>query len=160
MTDPLRREVLRVFKKLHRTRLNTFEGDEYALQVLRDKINNEYRKYKNVTNQAAIEELNKFAQEVEHEVRTTVIQAIETEPGKVALRLTSDVLVDNVPYKDQKNNKSVITMMTFRVCTSLCRLNHFLFNITDFLQSILNSCCISYGPPSSNFILKHLEIIL
>ncbi|XP_070514727.1 complex III assembly factor LYRM7 isoform X3 [Cardiocondyla obscurior] len=82
MTDPLRREVLRVFKKLHRTRLNTFEGDEYALQVLRDKINNEYRKYKNVTNQAAIEELNKFAQEVEHEVRTTVIQAIETEPGK------------------------------------------------------------------------------
>lgn len=25
-------QVLRVFKKLHRTRLKTFEGDEYALQ--------------------------------------------------------------------------------------------------------------------------------
>ncbi|XP_071564872.1 F-box only protein 27 isoform X2 [Temnothorax nylanderi] len=76
------RLVLRVFKKLHRTRLKTFEGDEYALQVVRDKINNEYRKYKNVTNQAAIEELNKFAQEVEYEVRTTVIQAVETAPGR------------------------------------------------------------------------------
>ncbi|XP_011699444.1 PREDICTED: complex III assembly factor LYRM7 isoform X4 [Wasmannia auropunctata] len=98
MGDSLRREVLQVFKKLHRTRLKTFE-------VVRDKINKEYRKYKNVTNQAAIEELNKFAQEVEHEVRTTVIQAIETAPGRVALRLTPDVLVDNVPYKDQKDNK-------------------------------------------------------
>ncbi|XP_071564876.1 uncharacterized protein [Temnothorax nylanderi] len=100
------RLVLRVFKKLHRTRLKTFEGDEYALQVVRDKINNEYRKYKNVTNQAAIEELNKFAQEVEYEVRTTVIQAVETAPGRVALRITPDVLVDNMPYKNQKDNKS------------------------------------------------------
>ncbi|XP_024892172.1 complex III assembly factor LYRM7 [Temnothorax curvispinosus] len=106
MGDSLRREVLRVFKQLHRTRLKTFEGDEYALQVVRDKINNEYRKYKNVTNQAAIEELNKFAQEVEHEVRTTVIQAFETAPGRVALRITPDVLVDNMPYKNQKDNKS------------------------------------------------------
>ncbi|XP_025994575.2 complex III assembly factor LYRM7 isoform X4 [Solenopsis invicta] len=97
MGDSLRREVLRVFKKLHKTRLKTFEGDDYALQVVRSKINEEYRKYKNVTNQAAIEE------EVEHEIRTTVIQAVETAPGKVALRLTPDVLVDNVPYKDQKD---------------------------------------------------------
>ncbi|XP_028049854.1 complex III assembly factor LYRM7 isoform X2 [Monomorium pharaonis] len=104
MGDSLRREVLQVFKKLHRTRLRTFEGDDYALQV-RDKINKEYKKYKNVTNQMAIEELNKFAKEVEHEIRTTVIQAVETAPGRVALRLTSDVLVDNVPYKDQKNSK-------------------------------------------------------
>ncbi|XP_011875105.1 PREDICTED: complex III assembly factor LYRM7 isoform X2 [Vollenhovia emeryi] len=82
MGDPLRREVLRIFKQLHRTRLKTFQGDEYALQAVRNRINEEYRKYKNVTNQAAIEELNKFAQEVEHEVRTTVIQAVETAPGR------------------------------------------------------------------------------
>lgn len=90
-------QVLRVFKKLHRTRLKTFDGDEYALQgnifctlliiyysrminfaflinnitfsiiiklccslVVKDKINKEYRKYKNVTNQAAIEEVYLF----------------------------------------------------------------------------------------------------
>ncbi|XP_012215587.1 complex III assembly factor LYRM7 [Linepithema humile] len=104
MGGSLRREVLRVFKKLHRTRLKTFEGDEHALQVIRNKINEEYRKYKNVTNSAAIEELNKFALEVEHEVRTTVIQVVETAPGKVALKLTPDVLVDNVSYKDQNDN--------------------------------------------------------
>ncbi|XP_018047254.1 PREDICTED: complex III assembly factor LYRM7 isoform X1 [Atta colombica] len=105
MGESLRREILRVFKKLHRTRLKTFEGDEYALQVVRDQINKEYRKYKNVTNQAVIEELNKFAQEVEYEIRTTVIQAIETAPRRVALRLTPDVLVDNMLYKDQKDDK-------------------------------------------------------
>ncbi|XP_072763550.1 complex III assembly factor LYRM7 isoform X1 [Anoplolepis gracilipes] len=112
MGDSLRREVLRMFKKLHRTRLKTFEGDEHALQVVRKKINDEYRKYKNVTNQATIEELNKFAQEVEHEVRTTVIQAVETAPGRVALRLTPDVLVDNVSYKDQKDNDADIENKT------------------------------------------------
>ncbi|XP_014485608.1 PREDICTED: complex III assembly factor LYRM7 [Dinoponera quadriceps] len=105
MSDSLRREVLRVFKQLHRTRLKTFKDDEYALQVVRNKINEEYRKYKNVINTAAIEELNRFAQEVERGVRTTIIQAVETTPGRVELRLTPDVLVDNVPYKDQEDNK-------------------------------------------------------
>ncbi|XP_076765494.1 complex III assembly factor LYRM7 [Xylocopa sonorina] len=101
MADNLRRKVLHVFKKLHRTRMNTFQGDEHALKVTRNKINEEYKKYKNVTNPAAIEELNKFAEEVEHEIRTTVIQAVETEPGKFALRITPDTaMVDNVPYKD------------------------------------------------------------
>ncbi|XP_020300224.1 complex III assembly factor LYRM7 [Pseudomyrmex gracilis] len=105
MNEFLRREVLQVFKKLHRTRLKKFEGDEHALQVVRSKINEEYRKYKNVKNQAAIEELNKFAQEVEQEMRTTIIQAVETAPGRLTLNITSDVLVDNVPSKDQKNIK-------------------------------------------------------
>ncbi|XP_018373311.1 PREDICTED: complex III assembly factor LYRM7 isoform X1 [Trachymyrmex cornetzi] len=105
MGESFRREILRVFKKLHRTRLKTFEGDEYALQVVRDQINKEYKKYKSVTNQTVIAELNKLAQEVECEIRTTVIQAVETAPRRIALRLTPDVLVDNVPYKDQKDGK-------------------------------------------------------
>ncbi|XP_011348620.1 complex III assembly factor LYRM7 [Ooceraea biroi] len=104
MGDSLRREVLRIFKILHRTRLRTFEGDDHALQVIRSKINEEYRKYKNVTNSAAIEELNRYALEVDHEIRTTVIQAVETAPGRLALRITPDVLIDNVPYKDQEDN--------------------------------------------------------
>ncbi|XP_029038596.1 complex III assembly factor LYRM7 [Osmia bicornis bicornis] len=108
MGDILRREVLHVFKKLHRTRMNTFKGDEHALKVIRDKINEEYKKYKHVTNSAAIEELNKFAEEVEHEVRTTVIQAVETEPGRFELRITSDTaLVDNVPYMDSEGPDQV-----------------------------------------------------
>ncbi|XP_076651933.1 complex III assembly factor LYRM7 [Halictus rubicundus] len=101
MGDNLRRQVLHTFKKLHRTRMNTFQGDEHALTVVRNKINEEYKKYKNVTNSAAIEELNKFALEVEHEVRTTVIQAVEKKSGVFELRITKDTeMVDNVPFKD------------------------------------------------------------
>ncbi|CAK9799048.1 Complex III assembly factor LYRM7 [Anthophora plagiata] len=107
MGDNLRRKVLHMFKKLHRTRMNAFRDDENALKVVRAKINEEYKKYKNVQNTAAIEELNKFAEEVEHEVRTTVIQAVETEPGKFALRITPDTqLLDNVPYKDEQSNSN------------------------------------------------------
>ncbi|XP_078034999.1 complex III assembly factor LYRM7 [Augochlora pura] len=100
MGDSLRRQVLETFKKLHRTRMKTFEGDEYALTNLRNKINEEYKKNKNIANKAAIEELNKLAQQVEHEVRTTIIQAVEKKPGVFALRITPEKLVDNVPYKD------------------------------------------------------------
>ncbi|XP_061935953.1 complex III assembly factor LYRM7 isoform X1 [Apis cerana] len=130
MGDNLRQKILQTFKKLHRTRMKTFQGDEHALQVLRNKINEEYKKYKNVTNTAAIEELNKFAEEVEHEVRTTIVQAVETKPGHfgntvkiimiiiffsllilfyniLELRITPDTtLVDNVPYKDEPCNRS------------------------------------------------------
>ncbi|PBC25123.1 complex III assembly factor LYRM7 isoform X2 [Apis cerana] len=107
MGDNLRQKILQTFKKLHRTRMKTFQGDEHALQVLRNKINEEYKKYKNVTNTAAIEELNKFAEEVEHEVRTTIVQAVETKPGHFELRITPDTtLVDNVPYKDEPCNRS------------------------------------------------------
>lgn len=98
MGDSLRREVLQVFKKLHRTRLSTFKGDKYALEVLRNKINDEYRKYKHITNPDAIKELNKFAEEVEHDVRTTIIQAVEKEPGRYELNIRPDVLVDNKEY--------------------------------------------------------------
>ncbi|XP_012140281.2 complex III assembly factor LYRM7 isoform X3 [Megachile rotundata] len=96
----LRRKVLQTFKKLHRTRMNTFNGDERALKVIRHKINTEYKKFKHVTNKVAIEELNKFAEEVEYEIRTTVVQAIQTEPGK----FRDTALVDNVPYKDEKTD--------------------------------------------------------
>lgn len=77
-------------------------------------------------------QLNKFAEEVEHEVRTTVIQAVEKEPGRFGkilmttinykiyslifnftiwyseLRITSDTaLLDNVPYMDSEGPDQV-----------------------------------------------------
>ncbi|KAH0560901.1 complex III assembly factor LYRM7 [Cotesia glomerata] len=97
MSAELRREVLKTFKKLHRTRLNTFQGDQYALSFVRNKINDEYKKNKNVTDETAINELNKFANEVEHEVKTTIIQAVEKKPGIFELKVRKDHLIDNVP---------------------------------------------------------------
>lgn len=49
--------MLRAFKALHRARQHIFEGDYKALQAGRLKINEEFRKNKNVTNQDAISEV-------------------------------------------------------------------------------------------------------
>ncbi|KAF7997551.1 hypothetical protein HCN44_006122 [Aphidius gifuensis] len=97
MSGNLRKEVLKIFKTLHKTRMNTFHGDEYALNYIRNKINNEYRKYKNVTNQDSIIELNEFAKQCEQEVRTNVIQAIKKNPGTFELNVKEDHLIDNIP---------------------------------------------------------------
>ncbi|KAI4477086.1 hypothetical protein M0804_013087 [Polistes exclamans] len=121
MAEILRREILHQFKTLHRTRLNTFKGDENALKVIRAKINEEYRKYKDVTNQGAIKELNKFAQEVEHELRLSVIQAIEKEPGVYKLRITPNVLLDNATCEDiSSSNNSQSKLVNKK---SVCREN-------------------------------------
>ncbi|XP_046743463.1 complex III assembly factor LYRM7-like, partial [Diprion similis] len=83
-------QVLGTFKKLHRTRINTFRDDKYALEATRKKINDEYRKCKDITDENKIADLNEFALAVEREVRTTIVQAREVEPGKFALRVTKD----------------------------------------------------------------------
>ncbi|XP_058795219.1 complex III assembly factor LYRM7 [Phymastichus coffea] len=99
MPGNLRREALRAFKKLHKTRLRTFQGDEYALQVTRQRINDEFRKNKNVADESAVQELIKLAIDVEHEIKTTVVQAVEIEPGKFEVRITPDtVKLNNIPF--------------------------------------------------------------
>ncbi|XP_017889273.1 complex III assembly factor LYRM7 isoform X2 [Ceratina calcarata] len=81
--------------------MKTFQDDDFALQVIRNKINEEYKKCKTVSNPAAIQELNKFAEEVEHELRTTVIQAVEKESGTFELRIQPDTLVDNAVFEEK-----------------------------------------------------------
>ncbi|XP_066591684.1 complex III assembly factor LYRM7 [Prorops nasuta] len=96
MNDKLRREVLQIFKKLHRTRQVTFKDDTASLEVVRKKINDEYRKYKDVKNQAAIEELHKLAEDVEHELRTRVIQVVQSETNsRYEIRVRPETTVDN-----------------------------------------------------------------
>ncbi|RLU20147.1 hypothetical protein DMN91_006753 [Ooceraea biroi] len=90
MGDSLRREVLRIFKILHRTRLRTFEGDDHALQ--------------------AIEELNRYALEVDHEIRTTVIQAVETAPGRLGNSRDASL---NVVDKILTVSKDVLKIIAF-----------------------------------------------
>lgn len=58
-----------------------FAGDDVALNAVRTKINDEYKKNKSIENQESILEMIKFAKEVEDELRTTVVQAKATAPG-------------------------------------------------------------------------------
>ncbi|XP_014203957.1 complex III assembly factor LYRM7 [Copidosoma floridanum] len=99
MSGNLRREALSAFKKLHRTRLKTFQGDDHALKAIRHKINEEFGKNKNLTDQAAIQKLIKLAQDVEREIRTTVIQIVEKTSGRYEAKITADtVKVDNATF--------------------------------------------------------------
>lgn len=47
----------------------------------RVRINDEYKKNKHVEDANSVAELQKFAQEVENELKTTVVQAKEKQPG-------------------------------------------------------------------------------
>ncbi|XP_014252492.1 complex III assembly factor LYRM7 [Cimex lectularius] len=99
MSAELKRQVLHTFKVLHRTRLNVFKGDDKALAAARERINYEFRKNKTLCDDSAIRDMVVYAQEVDEELKTTVVQAQETDPGVFALRITPDTTkLDNMPF--------------------------------------------------------------
>ncbi|CAH2071532.1 unnamed protein product, partial [Iphiclides podalirius] len=94
--------VLQNFKRLHRTRMKVFNGDSRALSAARIKINEEFKKNKNVTDKNSIMAMIKFAEDVEVELRTQIIQAREVKPGIYEARITEETLkLDNIPYNDK-----------------------------------------------------------
>ncbi|XP_034829764.1 complex III assembly factor LYRM7 [Maniola hyperantus] len=97
----LRKAVLHNFKKLHRTRLRVFDGDERALIAARTKINEEFNKSKHVKDEDAIRAMIQFSEDVERELKSQVIQAREVKPGVFEAKITNDTLkIDNIPYND------------------------------------------------------------
>ncbi|XP_028136512.1 complex III assembly factor LYRM7 [Diabrotica virgifera virgifera] len=101
MSGPLRARVLQSFKNIHKTRKNIFDGDIIALTEARNKINEEYKKCKHVSDPGAIEELVKYSEEVEKELRTTVIQAKEVKPGVFEAKIRDEtVKLENVPFNE------------------------------------------------------------
>lgn len=92
-----RHRVLACFKTLHKARKQVFDGDNAALNAGRIKINNEFRKNKDVTDITAIDELIKTAEETAQYLKATIVQMRQNEiTGTYELRLTKDsVLGDN-----------------------------------------------------------------
>lgn len=70
-----------IFKQLHATRLKLYRGDEPNLAKARAKINEEFKKCKNVEKEE-IPELIGVAKEVELFYRTRVVQAVPTKEGR------------------------------------------------------------------------------
>ncbi|CAH0729322.1 unnamed protein product, partial [Brenthis ino] len=96
-----RKLVLQSFKKIHRTRMRVFQGDEKALTAARIKINEEYSKNKYVKDEEAIKAMIQFGEDVEKELRMQVIQAKEIKPGVFEAKITEDTLkLDNISYND------------------------------------------------------------
>ncbi|XP_039289919.1 complex III assembly factor LYRM7 [Nilaparvata lugens] len=95
MAASLKGEVLRTFKRLHRVRQSVFKGDNFALNVTRNKINEEFKKNKHVSAVESIQELVKFSISVEEELRTRVVQAKEKDPGIYELQMRPDIRYEN-----------------------------------------------------------------
>nr|XP_014100319.1 complex III assembly factor LYRM7 [Bactrocera oleae]XP_036218547.1 complex III assembly factor LYRM7 [Bactrocera oleae] len=95
----LRREALRAFKKLHRTRQFVFQGDELTLKAGRKEINDQFRKNQNEKNEEEIKKMIQLAHDVDNELRTSVIQAVQEKEGVYKLRITEETTrLDNVVF--------------------------------------------------------------
>ncbi|XP_018805058.1 PREDICTED: complex III assembly factor LYRM7 [Bactrocera latifrons] len=95
----LRREALRAFKKLHRTRQFVFQGDELTLKAGRKEINEQFRKNRSEKNEDEIKKMIQLAHDVDNELRTSVIQAIQEKEGVYKLRITEETTrLDNVVF--------------------------------------------------------------
>uniref|UniRef100_A0A5K3EK56 Complex III assembly factor LYRM7 n=1 Tax=Mesocestoides corti TaxID=53468 RepID=A0A5K3EK56_MESCO len=90
-----------LFRKLHRTRLVVFKGDASALAQTREKVKEEFRKNKHITDPEKLKELWKFGEEVDLLLRKTVIQC-EYDEEKQRYRAT---VRDEVfcPENNEKN---------------------------------------------------------
>uniref|UniRef100_A0A8D0E2J0 Complex III assembly factor LYRM7 n=1 Tax=Salvator merianae TaxID=96440 RepID=A0A8D0E2J0_SALMN len=100
------REVLKLFKSLHRTRQHVFKDDTKALEAARLKINEEFKNNKEETSSEKITELMKIASDVEIILRTSVIQGVHTDSGKILIIPRKEVLQDTVPFCDTPKQKS------------------------------------------------------
>ncbi|XP_006033736.1 complex III assembly factor LYRM7 isoform X2 [Alligator sinensis] len=99
------KQVLQLFKTLHRTRQQVFKNDVEALEAARRKINEEFRNNQGETSSEKIEELMKIGLDVEVILRTSVIQGVHTGPDRLLLIPRKDLLLDNVPYRDMPTQK-------------------------------------------------------
>ncbi|XP_034484371.1 complex III assembly factor LYRM7 [Drosophila innubila] len=99
MSQSVRRQVLSAFKKLHRTRQHVFHGDEKALLAGRQKINESFQQNRNESNAEEIQKMIQLAVDVDHELRTNIIQAQRKKDDVYELRITPGITrLDNVVF--------------------------------------------------------------
>ncbi|XP_054739725.1 complex III assembly factor LYRM7 [Anastrepha obliqua] len=107
----LRREALRAFKNLHRTRQFVFQGDTQTLEAGRKEINEHFRKNCNETNENEIKKMIQLANDVSKELRSNVIQAVQEKGDVFHLRITEETTrLDNVVF----NPDAIIEQITPR----------------------------------------------
>ncbi|XP_034956173.1 complex III assembly factor LYRM7 [Zootoca vivipara] len=100
------REVLKLFKTLHRTRQRVFKNDTRALEAARLKINEEFKNNKEETSSEKIAELVKIGSDVEFILRTSVLQGVHVDSNQLLLVPRKELLLDNVPFSDTPKQKS------------------------------------------------------
>ncbi|XP_015365159.1 PREDICTED: complex III assembly factor LYRM7 [Diuraphis noxia] len=103
-SNELRKKVLSTFKLLHKARLLCFKNDFQMLNAAKHQINEEFKKNKTVSDPAVVQNLITFAQDVEHELLTQVVQAERVNETKFKLNLDPERhTMENIPYVELDN---------------------------------------------------------
>ncbi|XP_071825567.1 complex III assembly factor LYRM7-like isoform X2 [Apostichopus japonicus] len=98
-----RKEVIKCFRTLHRTRLEVFRGDNRALTEARKRINDEFTKNRSEEDPEKIKDMLKVAEDVNKLLRMTVVQGVMKENNRIELKVTKDtVLLDSPPLPKDK----------------------------------------------------------
>ena len=95
------REALRLYKSLHRTVQRVFKGDYRAMFAARDKVCEEFNKYRHVTNVNAVEGLIKQGWEAQATLAQTVVQLEQVKDEKYKLNVREETYkFENNPFRD------------------------------------------------------------
>ncbi|XP_061503092.1 uncharacterized protein LOC1270200 isoform X1 [Anopheles gambiae] len=76
----LRREALRWYKILQRTKNEVFSGDFRTISAARQRIREEFVKNKDIKDEKQIKEKIQIAKDVDVELRRSVVQAVRKQP--------------------------------------------------------------------------------
>ncbi|KAL5110098.1 Complex III assembly factor LYRM7 [Taenia crassiceps] len=91
-----RSRTLKLFYKLHKTRLVVFKGDGLALALTRANINEEFRKNANVADLVKLDELWKFGEDVNRLLRKTVVQCeYDEQTGRYKANMREEMVQDD-----------------------------------------------------------------
>ena len=95
------REALRLYKTLHRTIQRVFKGDHNAMFAARDRVCEEFNKYRNVTNANAVEGLIKQGWEAQTVLAQTVVQLEQVKDENYRLNVRDETYkFENNPFRD------------------------------------------------------------
>lgn len=91
--------LLSIFKKLHRVRQRAFKNDNHGLSVCRERINEGFRKNKNVSDEAEIYKLFKTAEEVETVMKTQLVQLEQVKENTFRMHIRDETYMrPNIPF--------------------------------------------------------------
>ena len=95
------KEALRLYKSLHRTIQRVFKGDHQAMFAARDKVCDEFIKYKNVTNENSIQGLINQGWEAQNILSKSVVQIQQVEEDKFQMNIRDEThKFENNPFRD------------------------------------------------------------
>ncbi|XP_050419628.1 complex III assembly factor LYRM7 [Adelges cooleyi] len=96
-----KRQVLNTFKLVHRARSKCFKDDNHMSNAAKVQINEEFKKNKSVSDPITVQNLIKFALDVENELLTQVVQAERIAENKFKLKIDPDRhTYENIPYAE------------------------------------------------------------